>query len=961
MQAIDAGLAGGIVVLAAPAGAGKSTVLAQWASRATRPVAWVSMDRADDDATYLVRTLVSAIRVGLSDVGFGADALLRLTDASGRQGMAAQALTDLMNELAGLCAEWAIVIDDHHVIGATEARQLLARLAEGVMPPGAILLGGRSDPPLPLARLRLEGRVLELREKDLRFTAVEARQLLVAVADTQPTDDAVRTLAERTEGWAAGLLAAALGLRGRSPGQEAQAFVRDFAASNRLVFDYLVDEVLDRQDEDVRRFLLRTAVLDVLDAPSCAALMEVVDPSRSGGGRSAGEPHAGDGAALAETVVATAEDSAAMLRRLVQEHLFLQPLDAERRFFRYHALFADLLRRRLQDEAPELVIALHTRAMHFFAAREDLRAAIRHGSIAGDTGAVAALIEGDATAAALRGEGATLRRWLDALPQTLIEQRPGLCVAMAHAAMQTESMTEAERWLVKAEALLDGTEAGELSVQTPLGQISDVGGETREPTIASSESTADTEPDRNRTRALRGEVAAIRAARAAWGGDVPATLRLCRAALDALPLDGADTLRVAVSSALASAFHVAGQVDRAASAYEAAIATARDSGRPELALTMLGVLCEIRRMQARLDDCVAVAMEAVEVGRSHAGEPAAGVGRALLSLGSVARERGDLQRAEMHVSEARELADRRGNLTLRTVALLQEAENCIVNGALDRAAAAVTEAEALAAGYGLPPQVLANFRLSHVSVSLAAGDLSAVREWAAEYEESRGDEPGPGDTVLASAYLALGRPNEIEALLAPAADEARRNGNLEKVMRVQLLRARAAAALEDDATAIALLGEALAIGSAGGYVRTFTASDPFKDDLRPLLRRAAAAGHEPSFVGKLLAATGSQPSRDADAESRPGGSAAPGSRLASNSTASDKTAQGGSTSPETLSGRELEVLRLVAAGLSNAEVADELVISPATVKRHLTNIYAKLGVSSRTRAVALAREMGIVG
>jgi LuxR family transcriptional regulator, maltose regulon positive regulatory protein len=416
------GTAGAIVLVCAPAGFGKTALLADWARRDSRPVAWLSLDGADNDPARFWRHVAAALdRVRPGVAGRVAALLQGLQPASFEA-----VVTTLVNELAGVAEEVVLVLDDYHLIQAPQVHHSLEFLLEHQPTSLRLVLASRADPPLPLARLRARGQLAELRQRDLRFTPQEATELLRTAVGPDLPQAAIVALGERTEGWVAGLQLAALSLQGRT---DMTGFVAGFSGSHRYVLDYLAEEVLDRQPEPLREFLLETSILERLCGPLCEA-------------------------------VTARSDSQQVLEQAERANLFLVPLDEVRGWWRYHQLFADLLQARLERERPDRVAELHRSAAAWSERHGLADDAIRH-ALAAEEGAWAArLIEQHFDAVFRRAEDATLRRWLRALPAELARARPRLCLAEAYWAVVIDGRLQtAERLLEDAErALAAGTD-----------------------------------------------------------------------------------------------------------------------------------------------------------------------------------------------------------------------------------------------------------------------------------------------------------------------------------------------------------------------------------------------------------------------------------------------------------------------------------------------------------------------
>src|SRR5215475_9708330 len=434
-EALDEGLARRLILVCAPAGFGKTALLAHWARSGDRPVAWLSLDAADNDPARFWRHAVAALDRAQPGIGERAGPLLGPPAPPSFEGL----VTALINELAAWPGEDEVllVLDDYHLIDAEQVHGPLELLVERLPPGLHLVLASRSDPPLPLARLRAGRQLAELRAAELRFTAGEAGSLLGEATGADLDAAAVTALMARTEGWAAGLQLAGLSLRGQA---DAAGFVAAFSGSHRFVLDYLADEVLDGQPGPVRRFLLETSVLERLSGELCDAVT----------GRGGGQ---------------------AMLQDIERAGLFLVPLDEVRGWWRYHHLFADLLRARLQAEQPGRAPALH-RAAGARCDEHDLADdAVRHALAAGDTAWAARLVERNVEDLLGRSEGATLRRWLSALPAESVRARPRLCLAQAYGAAQGFQLEALEALLDDAERAYaaGGDEPYEPSLGPPQG------------------------------------------------------------------------------------------------------------------------------------------------------------------------------------------------------------------------------------------------------------------------------------------------------------------------------------------------------------------------------------------------------------------------------------------------------------------------------------------------------------
>jgi LuxR family maltose regulon positive regulatory protein len=416
---LESGAQGRLCLIDAPAGSGKTTLLAQWclADHPSRRVAWLSLDDSEDDPVRFWSYVIEAFRV--VEPGFGGVPLGLLQSSGSADVLNQVVLPQLLNELASSGPELVLTLDDYHLISSSTCHHTLGFFIDHLPANVHVVLSTRVDPPLPLARLRASGELTELRIADLGFTDAEAARLLQDAMELSLTRQEVERLRERTEGWAAGLALAGLSLRGRAdPGP----FIASFEAGHRHVVDYLGNEVLARQPEPLRNFMVRTSVLQRLSASLCDALLE-------------------------------ADNSAGLLAELEQTNLFLIPLDNHRQWYRYHHLFGQLLGLELAEQEPELVRVLHRRAAAWYQDAGDVEAAIHHAAAAGEFAQAGALIAHNWVSYYRRGRTVTVQRWLDRLPDGFIMANPPIALLAAWVGgLGNVSMHEIERWLAAAEA-----------------------------------------------------------------------------------------------------------------------------------------------------------------------------------------------------------------------------------------------------------------------------------------------------------------------------------------------------------------------------------------------------------------------------------------------------------------------------------------------------------------------------
>ena len=889
VQALGEGLARRLILVCAPAGSGKTALLADWAPSGNRPVAWLSLDAADNDPVRFWRHTVAALDRARPGIGERVGLLLGPPAPASFEGL----VTALINELAAQPGdgEVLLVLDDYHLIDAQPVHASLAFLLEHLPPGLHLVLASRADPPLPLARLRAGGQLAELRTGDLRFSAEEAAALLRESAGADLPAAAVAALAARTEGWAAGLQLAALSLAGQA---DPAGFVAAFSGSHRYVLDYLAEEVLERQSEELRTFLLETSLLERLSGGLCDAVT----------GRDGGQ---------------------AMLEQVERANLFLVPLDEVRGWWRYHPLFADLLRARLQQQRPGRVAGLHRAAAAWCEDHGLADDAVRHALAAGDAAWSTRLVERHADAFLLRSEGATLQRWLAALPAGLAGSRPRLLLAQARLALLSHRVEAAE-------VALDAAERA-------LASAPGVADEPFEPSVGRAASHLANVP---------AAIALGRTLLAVLHGDAERAITFGRRTL--AEVGEAEWLLTSHANGyLGVAEWLRGQLAEAERVLSSSIAQGRAAGQPTMTAWGYQDLGQVQRAQGRLDTAAGTYRQALEVAAatSRTALPAAGI--AYVGLAEVAYQRNELDTALRHVSEGIG-ACRQMNFTqplatgLATLAWIRQAQ-----GDAAGAREAMEEAGQAAPGPGVAG-LLNPVPAQRARLQLAQGDVAAAARWTQENGLAADDEPGyprePEYLVLARVLLAQDHPGPALGLLARLHAAAVSQDRTGSVIEIQALQALALAASGEEAAAVTALADVLALACPQGYVRVFADEGPPMAALLGRLIAAqrsgqAAAGVPLGCLARLRRAFDAEHAEQAAPVTGPAPAAVPGI-------------------VEPLTSRELEVLGLLAAGRPNQAVAGELVVTLDTVKKHVSHIMDKLGAANRTEAVTRARELGLI-
>src|SRR5690349_5286990 len=791
-ERLSRGAESALTLVSAPAGFGKTTLLAEWLATAAADewsVAWLSLDQRDNDPALFWTYLVAALNTGVT----GEDAVpLQPPQPPNEAGLVA-----LLNDLGAISNDVVLVLDDYHVIDARDVQDGMAFLLEHIPPQIHLVIASRTDPPLPLVRLRGRGELAEIRAADLRFTPGEAATYLNEVMGLVLTAADVAALEGRTEGWIAALQLAALSMQGR---EDVTAFIDGFAGDDRYIVDFLAEEVLQRQPEHVQHFLLQTSILDRLSGPLCDAVT----------GQDGGK---------------------AKLTALERGNLFLVPLDDRRQWYRYHQLFADVLHARLLDEQPHDVPELHRRASGWLEKNGERSEAIRHALAAADFERAADLVELAVPAMRRSRQEAAVHRWLELLPDEVVRARPVLRVGFAGALLSRGE--------------LDGVE----------GRLRDVERWLEAPSPSAEMVVVDDEEFRR----LPERIELYRAALALTQGDGPGTVRHARRVLDLAPADE-HLGRAGAAGLMGLAFWASGDLEAGHSAYAECMAGLRRAGHIADTFGCAIALADIRLVQGRLGEAMRTYEQALQSASEPGGPVLRGTADMHVGMSEVYRERDDLPAAAQQLLRSQELGEHMGLPQNRhrwrvAMARVRQAEGDL-GGALDL----LNEAERFYVSDFFPnvrpiPALRARVRVAQGELGEALGwarerglsvddDLSYLREFEhitlarvllARHAAERAESPLHDATRL------------LERLLR-AAEEGQRTGS---VIEILVLQALARQARGDVPAALASLQRALALAEPEGYVRIFIDAGP---PMASLLRAAAKHGIAPGYVRRLLAA-----------------------------------------------------------------------------------------------------------
>lgn len=845
-----------LLLVSAPAGFGKTTLVIEWLAQLSTDryaPAWFSLDERDNDLNLFLTYLV----VALETVSPGITAL-RETLRSPQPPATTALLTAILNEIGRNPNQIVLVLDDYHHVNNRAIHESLAFLAQNAVPNLHLLLTSRGDLPFGIARLRARREMVELRAQDLRFTVGETTDLFNDQLGLDLAAEDVAALEERTEGWITGLQLAALALQDSQAPAERSDFIRSFSGTHRYVLDYLVEEVLARQPVSIQDFLQKTAILERLNAALC-------------------------------NVLTGQDDCLAVLESLARANLFLLPLDDERHWYRYHHLFADLLRARGQADPGRQ--KQHRLAAGWYESHGFPADAFHHWLQAGAMEEAVAVVESQAMTLLNQGYPNTVLAWIDSLPETTVAIRPWLVIFRAWALLLTG----------RAAAALTCLEDGP-------------------------------PPDEP---GMAGHAAAIRGYAAALLGDFAGAVELLTFALDQLGTGG-EGVRSVIAFAMGGIQLMAGELAAAEHLFLEAAQTGQTANNRHLAVSAWYAAASLQLAQARLGQAEETYRKALDLAQALSSNPLPVAAQAYNGLATLAYERNDLTSAWELLDAGTDLA-RRGpgpdalvnSLLLRTIFHLAQ-------GDTGRARRAWQGAGQSAADQTMGPFSTSRLVATGLELARAGSDWATINRLveendllAAEAIVFSREEEG---IALVHTLLDRGQADSAARILAAYIALARqqaRAGSLVKLLALQAV-ASSAQGLTDQA--LESLVEALSLAEAEGYIRSFVDQGPA---VAGLLRRVPAEGQRLAYIRALLQAF-------------------------EQSLVSPAAPPGGPDMVEPLTARELEVLQLVAAGMSNRAIADELVLATGTVKAHVSRIMGKLDADNRTEAVARARELGLI-
>jgi len=876
IKQLNDGLHRKLTLISAPAGFGKTTLVSEWVADCGRPVAWLSLDERDNDPVRFISYLVASLQTIKAEIS--GELLTALQTPQPPQSEAI--LTILLNQISVIPEHFLLVLDDYHSIDSQLVDQSLAFLVEHQLPQMHLVVTTREDPNLPLARLRARNQLAELRVKDLRFTDSEASDFLNQTMGLHLSAEDITALETRTEGWIAGLQMAALSMQGL---EDTAGFVQSFTGSHHFVLDYLLEEVLQKQPVVTQTFLLQTSILEHICAPVCDAILR--DASING---------------------------QEMLEYLERANLFIVSQDNERRWYRYHHLFAELLRNRLARAYPDQIADLHRRASDWYAGNDFPYEAVTHALAIQDWPRAADVIERHTDELPLHGESATRLGWFEAFPAQFLLDRPSLGMVYAWALFMSNQLDRAEEQLDQLAQLVQ--------------------------TISS----------------LLGEYYVIRVMIATRRFDMPAFFELAREALSRVPSEESSP-RSRILLTLGVAYdemggNIAAAKDAFRDAYELGKASPSPSavGSAPLPLIALAYLADYESLYGNLRNASQMYEQAIELAEIWGARSSLALCFAQQGKAGLLYEWGDLDGATRALQECIRIGDlwKSPRLLVPAYGLLSLISQ--TRGQPEKALELISHAEQTTHDSVPPPYDMGMLAFYQISLWIAQNDFKAIANWEQGHDSNWRLQTGRSrdalTIMLARARIAHyyktrddSHLKQARALIEPALEQAQTNDLKFNVTRLLILDALALYAQRETSSAIATLKRALGFAEPESYLRSYLdLGKPMQELLsRSLESQSLSEQHLRSYVKGLLSYF------EADIPIKP-----------------SQPIGDGLIDP--LTERELEVLRLIAKGLSNREISQRLFLALSTVKGHTRIIFDKLQVQRRTEAVARARELGLL-
>jgi len=886
IEQLNRGLHHKLTLISTPAGFGKTTLVTDWLQShwlqsqgddASSPflVAWLSLDENDNDVVRFLTYLISALnRIhGLgTEIGFGALQMAQSPQPPPPETI----LTAVINEIALLSEKIVLILDDYHLIDSQSVHESFNFLIENLPPQLHLVVTTREDPPIPISRLRARVQLTELRAVDLRFTLEETAEFLNQVMGLNLSAEDIAALETRTEGWIAGLQLAAISMQGLD---DAAGFIHSFTGSNRMILDYLIEEVLTQQSKEIQAFLLQTSILNRLTGSLCDALTDQ-------------------------------DDGQATLEMLERTNLFIVPLDDERRWYRYHHLFAELLQKQLTSSHNTAISELHQKAARWYDVNDHRKEAVHHALAGNDIDFAVQLIEKGAQVAIEKSDFRFILDSVNLLPKSAFKNAPWLFIYYTWTLLLTGQVEAASPNLENLDWLLEyAKEKNEIQQQRIMGYI-----------------------------------AGLKVIHAGWIRDYENLTKYANQVKQYLPEN--DWICAYSAMMMGGFFWGNGNLQGAIEAYAESVSAGKVSGNSMVVITSTVRLAHSLELAGHLQQAIGLLRNAFKIA-NHYGRNLPVSGYIHIEFGRMLYELNELDHAEEHLTEGIKLCRQMADGHAEKVGHFNLAKVKIARGDYEGAQVFMQEGEQAFH----PSKVVYDLREAeypHIWLWLKEVNLSELKAWL-EINDFSPLEIAHFKTRLtitmqARVLLALEREfpkrsylKDALDLLAELYEMAENNGWGSKVIEILCLQAMAYSIQEeDDERALGILELAIKRAEPEAFIRTFVDEGP---PMAHLLYEALKREIAPEYVQQLLAAFPvDEPEKDTVNQPK----------------VSD------SDWIEPLSDREIEVLRLVAEGLSRQEIAAKLVLSLNTVKTHARNIYSKLGANNQMQAVGKARALGLL-